>query len=169
MKNELKNKVEALKIKLNEIKAAKKSEVLKNDSEIDIEYYFGEAESFDELRDNIDNGGGFDIDIIYYSNAMEYLSKNDPSLSESLNLAAEMGFTPENINSELLASLLATQEARNDFENLENDFNNYFEEIEEINNKIERLEEIEEEIEDAEHPKYLEDLQTEIEEIEENI
>lgn len=45
-------------------------------------------------------------EIIYYSNAMEYLSKEDASLSQSLEIASDLGYTTENLNSELLATLL---------------------------------------------------------------
>ena len=46
---------------------------------------------------------------------MEYLSDNDNSLYESVTIASEMGISTENINSELLASLHASQKAREDF------------------------------------------------------
>ena len=45
-------------------------------------------------------------EIIYYSNAMKYLSENDNSLRESMEIADELGYKPKNINSELLATLL---------------------------------------------------------------
>lgn len=66
---------------------------------------------YDELRDN----GFFDVEIIYYSKAMEYLKEHDTSLNESLELAAEMGFTLEHLNSETLASLHASRKKENDF------------------------------------------------------
>lgn len=66
---------------------------------------------YDELRDN----GFFDVEIIYYSTAMKYLIEHDTSLSESLELAAEMGCTLENLNSESLASLHASRKKANDF------------------------------------------------------
>lgn len=70
---------------------------------------------FDSIYEMIADNNGFDIDIIYYSNAIEYLSKNDSSLKESLNLAYELGYEIDNINSELLASILATDKVREDF------------------------------------------------------
>ena len=69
-----------------------------------IEY--SPQEIFYELQDT----GFFNVEIIYYSNAMKYLQENDCSLSESLDLANQMGFTLENINSETLASLHASQQ-----------------------------------------------------------
>ena len=87
--------------------------------------------AYDSIYDMVDNNGGFDIEIIYYSRAMEFLSENDPSLRESLELASEFGFTLDNLNSETLASLLASQNARNDFSDLENEINDFFENLEE--------------------------------------
>ena len=66
---------------------------------------------YDELQDN----GFFNVDIIYYSKAIEYLKNNDASLSESIEIASEYGYTLENINSETLASLHASQQRMNKF------------------------------------------------------
>ena len=99
-------------------------------SEIDLPYFADEShESFEDLRDAIEDNNGFDVEIIYYSNAIEYLQKNDNSLRESMGLAAELGYSVENINSELLASLLASQNAREEFNDLENSITAFFEEL----------------------------------------
>ncbi len=66
---------------------------------------------YDELQDN----GFFNVEIIYYHKAMDYLREKDCSLSESLELAAEMGFTFEHLNSEALASLHASRHREDDF------------------------------------------------------
>ena len=66
---------------------------------------------YDELQDN----GFFNVEIIYYHKAMDYLREKDCSLSESLELAAEMGFTFEHLNSEALASLHASRPREDDF------------------------------------------------------
>ena len=66
---------------------------------------------YDELQDN----GFFNVEIIYYHKAMEYLKEHDTSLNESLELAAEMGFNLSYINSECLASLHASQQRMNKF------------------------------------------------------
>ena len=90
-----------------------------------------EIEEVEEVTDILENNGAFNIEIIYYINAIKYLQENDASLSESINIACEMGYSLENINSELLASLLASQEARNKYYELEtliNDFLNHLEE-----------------------------------------
>ena len=67
-------------------------------------------------------------EIIYYSNAMKYLSENDNSLRESMEIADELGYEPKNINSELLATLLHQR-------NLEEELNGLTSEIEEIFNQ----------------------------------
>tara|TARA_R110001583_G_scaffold72258_1_gene202515 strand:+ start:493 stop:921 length:429 start_codon:yes stop_codon:yes gene_type:complete len=80
---------------------------------------------FSDLQDN----GYFNEEVIYYSSAIRYLKENDPSLTESLEIATEYGYTAENLNSELLASLHASQKKENTFyediaPELENLFNN---------------------------------------------
>jgi len=44
-------------------------------------------------------------EIIYYSKAVNYLLENDASLRESLDLANDLGFTLDNLNSETLATI----------------------------------------------------------------
>lgn len=81
------------------------------------------AESiFDMVQDN----GGFNVEIIYCSNAIEYLKRYDNCLTESIELAIEYGYTLENINSELLASLLASKNAMNDFWDYQDEINDFF-------------------------------------------
>ena len=89
--------------------------------EIDIDYFLNGYEIDEDINDSddlceiIENNDGFNIDIIYYSKAMKYLSENDASLSESVEIASDMGYSTENLNSELLASLHASQKVREDF------------------------------------------------------
>jgi hypothetical protein len=89
--------------------------------EIDIDYFLNGYEIGEDINDSndlmeiIENNNGFDIDIIYYSKAIKYLAENDASLSESVAIASEYGYSTENINSELLASLHASQKVREDF------------------------------------------------------
>tara|TARA_R110002020_G_scaffold283961_1_gene499590 strand:+ start:299 stop:679 length:381 start_codon:yes stop_codon:yes gene_type:complete len=73
--------------------------------------YKDSSELFYDLMDN----GYFNEEVIYYSNAIEYLKENDASLSESLEIAEEYGCTLENINSEVLASLHASRKKADDF------------------------------------------------------
>lgn len=51
-----------------------------------------------------------DKEVIYYAKAMEYLRKEDPSLQISVWLAHDMWFTIDQVNSEMLASLLMTDD-----------------------------------------------------------
>ena len=44
-------------------------------------------------------------EIIYYHKAMQYLAENDASLVESFNLADNIGYTFQSINSETLATI----------------------------------------------------------------
>ena len=58
-----------------------------------------------------------DVEIIYYSNALKYLQENDQSLATSLWIAKDFGYNIDWINSELLASLLATENNKEAFGN----------------------------------------------------
>ena len=84
--------------------------------------------SYDELEEELNENGAFDIEIIYYYKAMEYLKEHDTSLSESMEIAHECGFELKNINSEVLASLLASQNARDEFYELQNEIVEFLEE-----------------------------------------
>lgn len=46
------------------------------------------------------------MNVIYHKSAIEFLKDNDPNLIESLEKAEELGYTPKQLNSELLANLL---------------------------------------------------------------
>jgi hypothetical protein len=91
--------------------------------EIDLE------DPFQSIVDQLNECNAFDIEIIYYYKAMEYLTKNDTSLKESINIAIEYGYSIEDINSEFLASLLASKLERENFNDLESEINDFFEKI----------------------------------------
>ena len=61
----------------------------------------------DEEFDSYDEAVEFcyQEDIIYYNRAIKYLSENDSSLRESLELAHDLGCTLENLSSETLATI----------------------------------------------------------------
>jgi len=80
---------------------------------------------YDDLYEQLDEKGAFNIEIIYYKNAIEYLEKHDPSLNESLSLADEYGYSVDDLNSEILASLLASQNARIEFGDLQTEIDEY--------------------------------------------
>lgn len=85
--------------------------------------------AFFSIYEAIDDNSGFDIEVIYYSNAIDYLQKNDPSLQESLSIAFDYGYELKNINSEILASLLASQNAREEFYELQSEIEDFFNEL----------------------------------------
>ena len=82
--------------------------------------------SFNDIYEQVEEQGGFTVEIIYYSKAMEYLMENDTSLQNSMELAADFGYTPENINSELLASLLASQYSMEELYKCEHEITEFF-------------------------------------------
>lgn len=110
---------------LNELKLSK-LEQLGDQWELPIADYVN-AEDLDGILDHDDlyeflsDTDFFQVEIIYYSKAIKFLSENDASLSESINLAEEMGFTLKNLNSETLASLLASEQRREEFSDLQNE------------------------------------------------
>ena len=69
------------------------------------------------------------MEVIYYASAMEYLMENDNSLRESLEIANDLGYELKNLNSEILASLLASQNSRDEFADLESEINSFFDDI----------------------------------------
>ena len=85
------------------------SEYLSSKTDLTDEY-----DLFSDLQDN----GYFNEEVIYYSTAIRYLKDNDPSLTESLEIATEFGYTTNNLNSELLASLHASQKKEETFNEL---------------------------------------------------
>lgn len=94
--------------------------------------------SFDWLIDLLRDSNFFDIEVIYYRNAIDYLSENDASLLESLEIAEEYGYKCSSLNSEILASLLKSR-------NFEDEFYSNKSEIEQIFEEIQNEEEEEEE------------------------
>jgi hypothetical protein len=85
-----------------------------------------EIETIDDLRDYLEeiNEDRYitNVEVIYYSKAIEYLKENDPSLNESVDIALECGYELKSINSEVLASLLQTR-------NNEEDYNDFIESV----------------------------------------
>ena len=88
--------------------------------------------SIEHLTQTIDDDGGFNVDVMYYAKAIQYLTENDNSLMESLSLAADMGLNTDDLNSEVLASLLASEQARIDFYNISDELSELIEQLNEI-------------------------------------
>ena len=100
--------------------------------DIDFNSYISdddEITDFDDLNAILDDNNALSIDIIYYSDAMKFLSENDNSLSESLSLASDLGYDIKDLDSEKLASLLATESLRNDFYSYEREINDFINEL----------------------------------------
>ena len=83
-----------------------------------------EFTTFEEVRDLLEENNAFNVEIIYYSKAMNYLMENDASLLDSFRIAREYGYELKDLNSETLASLLASENARNEFYELEIEISN---------------------------------------------
>ena len=87
--------------------------------------------SFDWLIDLLRDSNFFNIEVIYYSNAIDYLSENDASLHESLEIAEEFGYKVRDLNSELLASLLKSRNFEEEFYSNQTEIEQFFDEIKE--------------------------------------
>jgi hypothetical protein len=98
------------------------------------------TDAFNSIKVQLWDNNAFEQEVIYYSNAMEYLTENDNSLRESLEIADDLGFRPNNLNSEVLASLLKTRKCEEEFESYEDKINEFFEELD---NKIKEIEKYE--------------------------
>ena len=74
---------------------------------IDLEYIsnYEDMQTVDDLI-NVIERYIHETEITYYSTAMEFLAAEDPSLKSSLDLANELGYSPGNLDSEALATLL---------------------------------------------------------------
>lgn len=96
---------------------------------VDIEA-IDENDAFTSIYEMIDENYGFNCEVIYYYNAIKYLQENDPSLNESLEIASELGYEVKNLNSEILASLLKSQNVRDEFLEFRDEINEFFQELE---------------------------------------
>lgn len=74
---------------------------------IDLDYISEDEDiqSVDDLIDEIERHIQ-ETEITYYSTAMKFLVEEDPSLTNSLELAIDTGFDLEYLNSEVLATIL---------------------------------------------------------------
>lgn len=87
---------------------------------VDIAYSLknGEVETFDDLVSYVEDNNLTDEEVIYYSTAMEYLSENDASLRDSIEIAIEYGYSLDSITSEILATLLKSKQNREEWEEM---------------------------------------------------
>jgi hypothetical protein len=85
---------------------------------LNIELYHEDAKDIDtleELEEFLNDNSFFDVEVIYHSKAMKYLMGHDSSLRISLGMAHDLGYTTDKLNSELLATLLASKNKREEF------------------------------------------------------
>ena len=98
-----------------------------NQFDIDLASLYDNEDTFQEFCDKV-NDAIMHEEIIYYSEAIKYLMREDASLSDSLDIASEYGFTTEQLNSQLLATLLYQQKLTEQWyeieEQVEEIFNN---------------------------------------------
>ena len=78
---------------------------------------YSSEETFDDYEDAYQYC--IETEIIYYNKAMEYLSEHDWSLTESAEIASDLGFQLKNINSEMLATLHLQNELINSIKEIE--------------------------------------------------
>ncbi len=79
---------------------------------------------------DIDRAINEQCDIIYYSRAMDFLAKNDPSLTEAFDAAYELGYDLKDLNSETLASVLNNRYMRNAYYDCRSEIDDILSEIE---------------------------------------
>ncbi len=116
---------------INHTLSAEDLQIIKDEKIIDLldslaDNFFGDTPSeylskkedltdVNNIYDDLLINGYFNEEIIYYYNAIKYLKDNDQSLSESLEIAEEYGYSITNINSELLATLHASRSKESKF------------------------------------------------------
>ena len=85
--------------------------------DLDINYILEDCEDIEEVREAVEQMIQ-EHEIIYYNNAIEFLKEEDQSLHESIELAKEYGYSIEDLNSELLATLLNQSRMMDEVEDL---------------------------------------------------
>jgi hypothetical protein len=74
-------------------------------NKLDYDYLINNLEDLNDLEENFQELIN-EYELIYYSDCINFLKEYDPSLNGSLLIAYEYGYTPKNLNSEILATLL---------------------------------------------------------------
>ena len=121
--------LEELKDKLTDLGFEPLTEVLKTTNADLYDFRRGIAYLDDEVVEYIDETS----DITYYSSAMEFLTKHDNSLRDSLELAGEMCYKAQDLNSEILASLLNASRKRQEWDDIRDKADEVIEEFFEEN------------------------------------
>ena len=135
-KEELVYKRDQLVIDLNVVLNELGLDSIYNDEDV-LEFTSGQ-----DVIEHLEANDLLDVDIIYYHNAIEYLSENDSSLRDSIELAIDCGFELGDIDSEKLASLLATENLRNEVYSQEAAMDTITKELQDVLTEIEDFEEV---------------------------
>lgn len=93
--------------------------------DIDLCQYFQSDIDFNQFNENVLQGIR-EEDVIYYHKAMEFLLKNDPSLKDSLEIAGDLGFETNQLNSEILATLLYQEYLGEQYSEIQSDIEDFF-------------------------------------------
>jgi hypothetical protein len=112
-KQTLQNELRSIEIESGYLSDFINVEDFSQDAEI---YKYTTDEEFkEEIYNMLDSEGAFYVEIMYYNNAIDYLRREDFSLTISLELANDAGYKLTDLTSEILASLLASENCRDNF------------------------------------------------------
>jgi len=98
-----------------------------NQFDIDLANLYYNEDTFNDFCDKV-NDAIMHEEVIYYSEAIKYLMREDASLGQSLDIASEYGYTTEQLNSELLATLLYQQKLTEQWYEMETEIKEIFKE-----------------------------------------
>ena len=96
-----------------------------NQFDIDLANLYYNEDTFTDFCDKV-NDAIMKEEVIYYHKAIKYLMNEDASLSDSLDIASEYGYTTEQLNSELLATLLYQQRLTEQWYEIEEQVKEFF-------------------------------------------
>tara|TARA_R100000656_G_C3918511_1_gene122329 strand:+ start:127 stop:714 length:588 start_codon:yes stop_codon:yes gene_type:complete len=129
IENRINNLIKELKHNKMKVEQYKKTVEFLNqfNTDIDLVYVYENGVSFEEYQQRICDYIN-EEEIIYHSKAMEYLREYDNSLFESLSIASELCYDVEDLNSELLATLLYQQNLHIEWYEISQEIEQHFEE-----------------------------------------
>ena len=96
-----------------------------NQFDIDLANLYYKDDTFNDFCDKV-NDAIMSEEVIYYHEAIKYLMREDASLSDSLEIASEYGYTTEQLNSVLLATLLYQQNLTEQWYGIEEQVKEFF-------------------------------------------
>ena len=120
-------------------------------TDIELNEYIYERSEIEDIFENITHMNDlFNIlceknafhhlsEFIYYSDAIEYLNQNDYSLTDSFEIAKEMGFTLDKLDSCILATIHKERKLEGDFFKLTEDVNKMINKYSNFNNDSRKI------------------------------